>query len=114
MKGQDRVLELVVFKTLSGVKREEFLEKNGPVSMWISEQPGFISRDLSYDAEGNRWVDVLWWRTMDEALAASERAVHSDTCSPFFALIDMDDMLMLHGEAAIPRVEPAVASARAR
>ena len=114
MEGQNKVLELVVFRTKAGVSRDEFLKRNEPVSTWISEQPGFISRDLSYDSEGDRWVDVLWWQTMGEALTASERAVHSDTCSPFFALIDMEDMLMLHGETAIPRVERAAASSGVR
>jgi len=54
-----RVLELVVYKLNDGVSREQFLGTNGAVSSWISKQPGFISRDLVHDAEGNRWVDVV-------------------------------------------------------
>ena len=100
----NEVLELVVFKTRGGVTREEFLRTNEPVSRWISEQPGFVSRDLSYDPAGDRWVDVLWWETLEEAQAASEHALSSDSCTPMFALIEMDDMLMLHAESAIAQV----------
>lgn len=101
-----KVLELVVFRLRSGVTRERFLQTNEPVSEWIGEQPGFVSRDLSYDADGDRWVDVLWWETLEEAQTASERALHSDSCTPMFALIEMDDMLMLHADGVL-RVDPA-------
>ena len=105
-RSDGKVLELVVFKLVPGVTREHFLQTNEPVSDWISEQPGFISRDLSYDADGDRWVDVLWWKTLEEARAASERALHSDSCTPMFGLIDMDDILMLHADGVL-RVDPA-------
>jgi hypothetical protein len=108
------VLELVVFKLSPGVTQAEFLESNEPVSSWIAGQPGFISRDLSYEAEGDRWVDVIWWETLEEAEAASQRALGSDTCAPMFAMIEMDDMLFLHAEAAIPRVERPVNRAEAQ
>jgi hypothetical protein len=62
----DKVLELVVFKLREGTKHEDFLTTVGPVSDWAMSQPGFISRDLSYDAEGDRWIDLIWWRTLEE------------------------------------------------
>ena len=93
-----KVLELVVFKLDEGVSREQFLGTNDAVSSWISTQPGFISRELSYDAEGDRWVDILWWESMEEAGAAAELAMSSESCAPMFALIDMESTLMLHGE----------------
>ena len=95
-----KVLELVVFKLDDGVSREQFLRTNDGVSAWIAKQPGFISRELSYDAEGDRWVDVLWWESLAEAHAAAEKAMTSESCTPMFALIDMESTLMLHGETA--------------
>ena len=106
-----KVLELVVFKLNEGVSRDEFVATNDAVSSWISEQPGFLSRDLSYDAEGDRWIDVLWWETMKDAAAAAELALSSESCAPMFSLIDMTSMLMLHGESAIEPVAPATRAA---
>jgi len=99
-----KVLELVVFKLTAGATREHLLGTVDPVSNWIAKQPGFISRDLAYDAEGDRWIDVVWWQTMDDAQAAAELAMSSESCAPMFALIDMESMLMLHGDAAATAV----------
>jgi hypothetical protein len=103
----ERALELVVYKLHGEVSREQFLGTNGPVSTWISKQPGFISRELIYDNQGDRWVDIVWWETMEQARAASEASMTSESCSPMFALIDMESALMLHGLPAMATVFPA-------
>jgi antibiotic biosynthesis monooxygenase (ABM) superfamily enzyme len=102
-----KVLELVVYKLHDGISPERFLGTNDAASSWISKQPGFISRELVYDAEGDRWVDVIWWETLEQAQAASERSMTSESCSPMFALIDMESALMLHGTPVIDRVDAA-------
>ena len=107
MDAETKVLELVVYQLHEGVSREQFLGTNDAVSSWIRQQPGFISRELVYDAEGDRWVDVIWWQTLEQAQAASERSMSSESCLPMFALIDMESGLMLHGTPAISRVDAA-------
>jgi antibiotic biosynthesis monooxygenase (ABM) superfamily enzyme len=102
-----KVLELVVFKLRDGTKREEFLATADGVSEWARTQPGFISRELAYDAEGNRWIEVIWWKTMDDAKASAEAALSSESCAPMFALIDEESTLMIHGEPAIAPVSVA-------
>jgi hypothetical protein len=102
--GAGTVLELVVYTLHEGVTREQFLRTNDPVSAWIRDQPRFVSRDLVDDAAGDRWVDVIWWESMEQAHAASEASMASDSCQPMFALIEMESALMLHGARAIPTV----------
>ena len=99
-----KVLELVVFGLRDGVSREQLLGTVDPVSAWIGKQSGFVSRELVHDAKGDRWIDVIWWRSLGEAHAAAEQAMSSASCAPMFALIDMESTLMLHGEAAIAPV----------
>ena len=101
---RSNVLELVVFKLVTGVSRERFLGTVDPVSSWISRQPGFVSRELCHDAEADRWIEVVWWSTPQDAQSATELAMTSDSCAPMFGLIDMNSALMLHGELAIARV----------
>jgi hypothetical protein len=108
MAEAGRVLELVVFKLREGVTREQFLGTDDAVSGWISEQPGFVSHELLHDADGDRWVELAWWETMDDAHAAAERAMSSETCAPMFAMIDEQSSLMLHAE---PANEPVRADA---
>jgi hypothetical protein len=112
--AERRVLELVVFRLIEGVTREQLLGTVDAVSAWIRGQPGFVSRELSYDAEGERWIDVVWWETLEDAHAAAELATTSESCAPMFALIDMDSALMAHGQPAIAPVYASVASARGR
>jgi hypothetical protein len=59
-----------------------------------------MTYDLSYSAEGDRWVFAAWWRTMQQAKAAAEAAMSAPENAPMFALIDMDNMLYLYAQAA--------------
>jgi hypothetical protein len=74
---------------------------------WISEQPGFISHELAYDAERDRWIEVAWWKTMEDARAAAALAMSSESCAPMFRLIDMESALMAHG---VPAIAPVYAA----
>jgi hypothetical protein len=95
------VLELVVFELRDGATGEDLLRSADAVTGWAKSQPGFISRELSYDAEGDRWIDLLWWSSMDHARAAAALAPTSEACMPMFALIDQQSTLMLHAEQKI-------------
>lgn len=96
--ADQKAVEVVVFKLRPGATREQLLGTNAAVSEWAARQPGFLSRDLAYDAEGDRWIDVVWWRSLEDAHAAAESAMGSEACAPMFALIDEDATLMVHGE----------------
>src|SRR3954452_8361164 len=100
----DKVLELVVFKLRDGTKREDFLATVGAVSDWAMSRPGFISRDLSYDAQGDRWIDLIWWRTLEDAHAAAKMALTAASCPPMSALTDEESPQMIPGEPAAPPV----------
>jgi hypothetical protein len=104
VRTDERVLELVVYKLNEGVSREQFLGTNDAVSSWIGKQPGFVSRELVHDAGDDRWVDVIWWETLEQAHAAAELSTTSESYAPMFALIDMESALMLHGTPAIQHV----------
>ena len=83
--SRDKVLELVVFKLKEGISHERLLATGDAVSSWIKQQHGFISRELSYDAEGDRWIDLVWWRTIEDAQTAAAAAMTSASCAPMFA-----------------------------
>jgi len=98
------ILELVVFKLKEGATREAFLGTVDAVSAWAQTQPGFVSRDLCYSAADDRWVEIVWWDTLQDAEAAADAAMSSASCAPMFRLIDMESMLFLHGQPAIAPV----------
>jgi hypothetical protein len=96
------VLELVVFRVKDGVTREQLVATSDTVSGWAQQQSGFVSRELSHDADSDRWIDIVRWRTIEDAKAAA--AMSSSSCAPMFALIDMDSTLMLHAEPVVAPV----------
>ena len=96
--SSEQVLELVVFSLRAGVPRERLVETAGAVSAWVAEQPGFVSRELFAGGPDGRWIDSVRWTSLGDAHAAAEAAMTSESCAPMFALIDMESMLMLHGE----------------
>ena|SRR5688572_8353763 len=100
----ERVLELVVFKVKDGVTREQLLGTVDAVSNWAKTQPGFLTRDLCYAAEQDRWIEVIWWRSLADAEAAAEAATSSESCAPMFSLINMESAPMWHGVPVIETV----------
>jgi hypothetical protein len=101
---QDAVLELVVYKLKYGVNKDRFLSANDVASRWMQTQPGFVGHELFHDADGERWIELVRWKTLAEAHGAAERAMSSELCAPLFALIDLETALMVHGEPAIAPV----------
>jgi hypothetical protein len=98
------IVEIAMFKTKKGISREQLLGTVDAVSEWARRQRGFISRDLTYSAESDTWVDVIWWETLDDARAAAEAAMTSESCTPMFQAIDLEGTQMVHGERSIATV----------
>lgn len=98
------VVEIATAKVKDGVTKDQLLATVDAVSSWVKEQPGFISRDLTYSADADIWIDVIWWESLDAANAAAEIAMTSPACQPMFELLDMQSVQMLHGERVIPTV----------
>ncbi len=101
---QGHVVEIAIFKVKDGVSREHLLSTVDAVSEWAKRQHGFLSRDLTYSPDSDSWIDVIWWKNLDDAHAAAERAMTSESCAPMFAAIDLEATQMLHGESVIPSV----------
>jgi hypothetical protein len=100
---EPKVLELVAVSLKDGATRDQLLATVDSVSDWVATQPGFVSRDLSYSAADDRWIDLIWWESLAEAESAATAAMSSESCAPMFALIDFESTLMLHGERIATR-----------
>jgi antibiotic biosynthesis monooxygenase (ABM) superfamily enzyme len=95
-----KTLELVVYGLREGTAREQFLATNEVATRWMEQQPGFVSHELTHAEDGDRWIELVWWDSLEEAQAAASAAMSSEACAPMFGLIDMDSVLMLHGQPA--------------
>jgi hypothetical protein len=66
-------LEIVSFRLKPGTEAD-FVGNNGVVSDWLPRQPGFLSRHLGQREDGS-WVDVVRWRSLEQAQEAAQRIV---------------------------------------
>ena len=98
------VTDVVLFSLKSGVTRERFLGTVDAVSDWAREQPGFVSRELSYVPTDGRWLEVVRWASDEAADRAAEAELSADACQPMFGLIDWDTILIIRAEPVIPLV----------
>lgn len=98
------VLDLVIFTLKGDATREQFLGTVDAVSQWARSQPGFVSRDLSYNADQGKWIEMVRWVSVSDADTAAQVEMTAEECLPMFALIDTESMLYLRGDPAIDRV----------
>ncbi|OJJ22151.1 hypothetical protein BKI52_08930 [marine bacterium AO1-C] len=88
-------IELVIFKFKAGVSEDEGIQAMKTLNDFVSKQPGFISRKFSKKEE-NTWVDLVFWKSMQEAETASKLVMQSPKCLEAFKVIDESSMQMMH------------------
>lgn len=93
------VLEIVLFKTKPGIAPAEVIASAEKLAPVLRQMEGFLRRHLCANADG--WVDVVYWRDLAAAQAASRAIMQIPACQPFFSLIDTREITMLHFEAVL-------------
>lgn len=92
------ILEIVNFKVKDGVSTEAFLKASADMEKsFVSKQVGFIKRTLG-KGEDSKWVDVVYWETMENATKVAEATMESPVCAPMFGMIDEVSIKMSHFE----------------
>ena len=89
------VLELVIFKLNPGVTNEQCLKALEATTADLQRQPGFVRREVRRDSDGT-WVDMVYWQTRDEALAAMAASQGFASMAAFAAAGDFQNAQMLH------------------
>ncbi|MEK3792520.1 hypothetical protein MKX42_12405 [Paenibacillus sp. FSL R7-0204] len=91
------VLELVVFHLKQDTNEASFLEAARTLTQFLHTQiPGFQSRNLMHTADHSQWTDMIYWSTMEMALAAMERLHSAPEFRNFAGMIDSQGIQMMH------------------
>lgn len=64
---------------------------------FLNAAPGFLSRELLRGAEGV-YLDLIHWRSKEDAEAMMKTAETSPDCAEYFALMDLQGAEMRHFE----------------
>lgn len=93
-------LEHVETRLKPGVTKEDFRAMAEKVDKeFLSLQPGYIMH-TSWWTENNTWVDLVEWKTLEDAQTASRKVMDSEVCNQWFAMMDETSIKMKHYKKA--------------
>lgn len=96
---ESTIIEVVLFKARPNVTNAQLAAAAQALAPALAGRDGFIRRELAHD--GAQWVDIVHWRDLAAAKAASEAVLTIPACQQFFAMIDHDSLQMLHCQRKI-------------
>ncbi len=99
-QAHSEVVETVVFNVKDNVATEQVISSANLMRETIKDWNGFISRELVYVGDGV-FIDIVHWKSLEEAKQAQEKAMESDVCLRFFELIDENRQHIYHGEVVV-------------
>lgn len=94
-KDQSAVLELVTFRTATGVENEVLLERARGIDPVLRTMPGFVERRLAQAPDGS-WIDALVWTSLEDAEAAAASIGLRPEGQAFFEVIDPSSIDLRH------------------
>jgi hypothetical protein len=89
------VLEIALVKLKAGVTDEALIHAVNDMQPDLEALPGYVRRELLKNDEG-QWVDMIYWRSNDEAMKAMEVAMTIPSFLQCFSLLDESTLQMLH------------------
>lgn len=88
-------IELVIFKPKTRVDHGEVKNSMESLNPILKSYQGFIHRQLAKSSDG-RWVDLVFWETMEDAKFAADDIMKNETAARVFEVIDEEEMSFFH------------------
>lgn len=89
------VVEIVTFNLSPGSTEQDFLAINHRVEEeHVAQQPGFVQRETLYDDKENRWLVLVYWRSISDAENSMASFSSAPATSIFMQTIDPSSMKM--------------------
>jgi hypothetical protein len=95
---QSKVIEQVTYQLADGVSESEFLIAADQSDEWLRACAGFIERRLGKQPGTDRWLDLVFWETLESALAAAAQFNASPATAPFNRCLKKGSVSMSHYE----------------
>ncbi|MDE6475856.1 MAG: antibiotic biosynthesis monooxygenase [Erysipelotrichaceae bacterium] len=93
------VMEMVIFQTQNGVKEEQFLQLFDELNKVLeSSVAGFMKRSLTKDSTQDKWVEMVWWESMEAAQQAMEKLPQVEQFQKYCAHLVEEGMMMFYLE----------------
>lgn len=89
------ITELALFRLAPAVTADEMHAVVAQTWGVLAAQPGYLSRELLANADG-QWVDVVRWRSLEDAMQAMKVMEQTAAMQPFMGCIDPHSVRMYH------------------
>ncbi len=100
--GRDETCyEIVIARARPGAARGEILALAGAIEAWAAAQPGFLRRTLLEDGARGTWIDLVAWRSREDATRAAAAFSAAPCAADAGRLLDEKTMALYHA-AAVP------------
>jgi heme-degrading monooxygenase HmoA len=90
------VIESVTFELVEGTQDEAFVSAVARSNKFLESCPGFLGRQVSKSRDAKLWLDLVYWESMDRALAAAARFNASPDTAAFNSLLKKETVAMAH------------------
>lgn len=88
-------VEIVHFKVKPGTNEQDFLKASADMMQELGKLSGFIDREL-LKGDNGQWTDMVHWKSMENALKATDDVIKLPLCLAYFGFIDHTSLQMLH------------------
>ena len=86
------ILEVVIFHTQPSVSAKTVIGAASKVTPVLKSMPGFISRTFGQGQHNNEWIDIVKWKSLNEALSAAQKALNNPNMQKLMALMQNHKM----------------------
>ena len=84
------IVETAAFRVRDGVTESQLIEASAAFQEdFLNNQPGLVRREL-LKLNDREYVDLVHWRSAEDAAAVIERAATSAACHRYFSVMDDD------------------------
>lgn len=96
------VIEMVIFQTQKDVDEEQFLQLSYELNKVLkSSMAGFIKRLLTKDLTQDKWVEMIWWESMEAAQAALDKLPQVIEFQKYCSALIDEGTMMFHLEEMV-------------
>lgn len=93
------VIEMVIFQTNQEVTAEHFLQLYHKLNKVLEKDiAGFVKRSLTKDLRQDKWVDMIWWESMEAAQRALEKLSQVSEFQEYCSALVDEGTMMFHLE----------------
>ncbi|MBC2856969.1 hypothetical protein H3N56_11045 [Cetobacterium sp. 2A] len=93
----NNIIEMLTFKIKKEVTEEKILKLSKAFEEALKrEVNGFIKRSLSKDCIGNKWIELIWWDSMESASIALDKIPKTCEFKEYCSILEDDESPLIY------------------